>query len=333
MALFSRRRTHNILASCWFALVLAPISIACRASHTAASAELRATIERTPTLPFRETHFQVRPQKPGWRLGAVSGVASDNHGTIYVMQRGAEAPPIIAVDEAGKVLRSWGTGDFALPHNLRVDRVRHLWAIDSGASKLIEYASTGQRLLTIDIGQTPAKGGLFRGATDVSFGADGFMYVTDGYSNARVLVYTPGGRRVGEWGQPGEAVGDFKLPHSIQNDEHGHVYVADRENGRIEVFSEHGLFVAQIPHVGRCYSLRLADGALWATVSPLDEDTGAPGWVLKLDPQSGKILGHLDVPDGQQGHEIEVLSSGEPIVTAGSGLIWFRTQSIAKAHS
>ena len=330
MAQFSLRSVHYVLAVCSLALLLTPICIACRASHTAASAELRAMIERTPTLPFRETHFEVQPQQPGWRLGAVSGVASDSRGTIYLMQRGAEAPSIIAVDEAGDVLRSWGTGDFTLPHDLRVDSGDHVWAVDAGSSRLIEYAATGQKRLTIDIGQTAVKGGPFRGATDVSFGADGRIYVTDGYANARVLVYAPDGRRVDEWGRPGVGAGEFRLPHSVQDDGHGLVYVADRENGRIEVFTEHGAFVRQIPHIGRCYSLKLAGGALWATVSPLDQDTGAPGWVLKLDPRSGAILGHLDVPDGRQGHEIEVLPSGEPLVTAGTGLLWFRKQPAPK---
>ncbi|MGA7317673.1 MAG: hypothetical protein WBX22_27315, partial [Silvibacterium sp.] len=70
----------------------------------------------------------------------------------------------------------------------------------------------------------------------------------------------------------------------------------------------------------------LVDGMLWASISSLAEDPGAPGWLVKLDPKSGKILGHLDVPEQHEGHQIEILQSGEPVVTAGNGLLLFRSR-------
>ena len=48
-------------------------------------------------------------------LGIVSSVATEDSGTVYALQRGDKADPVIAVDRDGKVLRSWGKGFFTVP--------------------------------------------------------------------------------------------------------------------------------------------------------------------------------------------------------------------------
>lgn len=109
------------------------------------------------------------------------------------------------------------------------------------------------------------------------------------------------------------------------------VYVADRENGRIEKFDRKGRLVGVIDALGRVYALKLAGGALWASMGPFDQAPGAPGWVVKLDPHSGRMLGHLDVSAEQSGHALEMMPSGEPVVTAGDGLLWFKREGPAVA--
>lgn len=161
------------------------------------------------------------------------------------------------------------------------------------------------------------------GATDVAFAQNGHILIVDGYENARILEYTADGQRIREWGRPGTGPGEFHLPHAIQVSQDGIVYVADRENGRIEEFNMQGRFLKEIDLLGRCNSLKLVDGTLWASISSLAEDPGSPGWLVKLDPQSGKILGHLEVPEQHEGHQIDILGSGEPIVTAGNGPLLF----------
>lgn len=160
----------------------------------------------------------------------------------------------------------------------------------------------------------------------MAFAPSGHVLIADGYGNARILEYNADGQRIREWGRPGTGPGEFHLPHAIQISRNGIVYVADRENGRIEEFNMQGKFLKEINLLGRCYSLKLVDGMLWASISSLAEDPGAPGWLVKLDPKSGKILGHLDVPEQHEGHQIEILQSGEPVVTAGNGLLLFRSR-------
>ena len=71
------------------------------------------------------------------------------------------------------------------------------------------------------------------------------LYVADGYGNSRVHKYAPDGRALFSWGEPGNDPGQFNLVHNIATDKDGYVYVADRENHRVQVFDSNGRFEAQ----------------------------------------------------------------------------------------
>ena len=74
--------------------------------------------------------------------------------------------------------------------------------------------------------------------------------MTDGYRNARVHRFTRDGRLVKSWGEPGHGAGQFHLPHSIAFDDDGKLYVADRSNKRIQIFSPDGDFLGQWTGMG-----------------------------------------------------------------------------------
>ncbi len=297
-----------------------------REAQERSAADLRARIEASPKLPFNGVHFAAKPPAIGWESGAVSWVAVDGKGTIYELQRSDKADTVLVLDREGKVLRSWGKGDYEIPHSIRIDPAGNVWTVDAASSTLIKYSPLGEKLMTISVGEQPENGSSFNGTTDVAFGPNGRIFITDGYGNARVLEYTPDGKRVKQWGKAGTGPGDFRLPHAIQIDEEGTVYVADRENGRIEKFDLDGNFLGEIPHLGRIYSLKLVGEVLWAGMSPFDQPPGSPGWVVKLDRKNGKILGYLDVPEPRGGHSVEQMPSGEPLTTLGNELLWFKAK-------
>jgi hypothetical protein len=111
------------------------------------------------------------------------------------------------------------------------------------------------------------------------------------------------GKKVREWGCAG--AGQFHLPHSVVVDENNILYIADRENGRIEKFDLDGKFLSEMPNMGRTYSLKLgATGTLWAGVQPLDEPAGSAGWIVKLDRKTGKILGYVPVAEKAGLHSV-----------------------------
>jgi hypothetical protein len=178
--------------------------------------------------------------------------------------------------------------------------------------------------MTITVGEQPRINNPFDGTTDVAFAPNGHVFITDGYGNARVLEYTADGKRLRQWGGPGDGRGEFHLPHAIQIAANGTIFIADRENGRIEQFDLNGNYVGQIAGLGRIYSLKVVGDVLWATMQTLDQPPGSPGWIVKLDPDSGKMLGHLDVAEPLGLHSIEMSSLGEPLITLGNQLLWFR---------
>src|ERR1700730_16302841 len=79
------------------------------------AADLKARIESSPILPFTGTTFAAKPPGAGWESGMVSWLALDNaKGLIYELQRGDKADPVLVLDHEGKVLRSWGKGNYKI---------------------------------------------------------------------------------------------------------------------------------------------------------------------------------------------------------------------------
>jgi len=292
-----------------------------------AAARLRALIEAAPKLPLQPTDLAVKLPE-GQELGMISWLARDpKTGVTWFIQRGDKADPVIAVDQTGRVLRSFGKGLFKIPHAIRLDLEGNVWTVDAGSSTVTEFSPTGEKLLQIEVGELPEKPGTaFRGPTDITFARNGRIFISDGYANARVLEYTADGKKVREWGSAGTGPGQFNLPHSIVVDENEILYVADRENGRIEKFDLDGKFLGEIPNLGRTYSLKLgANGTLWAGMQPLNEPTGSPGWVVKLDRKTGKILGYVPVTETKGLHSVEEGGEGQPMTDVGNKVVWFKS--------
>ena len=194
--------------------------------------KLKAMLAAAPVLQLVETDLPIE-LPAGWELGKVSWVARDRKsGLTWLIQRGDKADPVIALDAKGRVVHSFGKGLYTIPHAIRIDPEGHVWTVDAGSSKVIEFSPDGKQLLTIDVGGMPVRKNGFAGTTDIAF-AKGRIFISDGYGNARIVEYKANGTRVREWGLAGTGAGEFHLPHSIVVDENGVIYVADRENGRV----------------------------------------------------------------------------------------------------
>jgi DNA-binding beta-propeller fold protein YncE len=286
---------------------------------------LRARIESAPRLPLEAVDIPVK-LPDGQELGMVSWIARDpKTGLTWLIQRGEKADPVIALDADGKVLHSFGRGLFKIPHSIRLAPEGNVWTVDAGSSSVIKFSQEGEKLLQIDVGGQPKGCNDFCGTTDIAFAPNGRIFISDGYANNRILEYAADGRRIREWGSRGNGPGQFNLPHAIVVDEKNVIYVADRENGRIEKFDADGKFVGEFANLGRVYSLKLgADETLWAGVAPLNEPTGSPGWVVKLDRKTGKILGYVPVTERRGLHTVEVDDEGHPITDVGNQVVLFK---------
>ena len=283
---------------------------------------LPALFAETP-LPLKRTELTLTPPRAGWEIDFVSSAAVAKDGTMYLFQRGKKAQPILAVDRSGKVLREWGEGLFEIPHSIRVDPKGNIWVVDAKSSNVFQFTPEGKQLLKIAVGGQPeSKRGGFGGTSDIAFGPNGRLFISDGYGNARILEYASDGKKVREWGKPGTGPGEFHLPHGIAIGPDNTVYVADRENGRVQLFDLDGKFLREWPNTGKTFSITYANNAIWIGTQPLHLPNGAPGWLKKLDPKTGAVLGSVD-SNGH--HSVAVFPNGELLTGVRPNLVlWFR---------
>lgn len=285
-----------------------------KARLEAQNAALRSMLQSAPTLSVQHTPIAVLPPpQAGWALGMVSWVAADRNGLVYLLQRGDKADPVIVVDRTGKVVRSWGKGLYTTPHAIRVDSRGDVWTTDAASSMVYKFSPEGRLLLEIAVGGQPTPCGNFCSTTDIAFAPNGNLFVADGYRNARILEYSPDGTKLREWGSAGSGPGQFRLPHSIQVDEAGVVYVADRENGRIQRFDSGGAYLGEWAQYGKTFGLKLVGDAIWLSSIPRGPN-GAPGWLLKVDRSSGKLLGFVDAVGN---HGMDVMPDGDLLQAPG----------------
>jgi DNA-binding beta-propeller fold protein YncE len=203
--------------------------------------------EQPATKPSAYLSDPTFPQlPPGMKLAAVSGVALDRKGDVFVFHRGD--PPILVFDSAGKHLRSIGkAGQFAMAHGIRFDNDGNLWTTDSANHTVQKFSPDGTLLLTLGVRNKPANDEThFNRPTDIAFAANGDFFVADGYGNSRVVKFDKDGRFLLAWGKKGRGDGEFNLPHAIRIDAKGNVYVGDRENNRIQVFDANRKFIRKI---------------------------------------------------------------------------------------
>ena len=329
MVLMGFQKLLGLICLCLFAQGRLNLSAAATQGRVQDADKLRAMIESAPKLPLEQSDLPIKLPE-GQELGMVSWMARDpKTGVIWLLQRGDRADPVIAVDKDGRILYSFGKGLYKIPHALRLDPQGNVWTVDAASSTVIKFSPKGEKLLQIDVGGQPESArSAFRGTTDIAFASKGRIFISDGYANARILEYTADGKKVREWGSAGTGPGEFHLPHSIVVDENNTIYVADRENGRIEKFDLDGKFLSEFSNLGRTYSLKLgANGTLWAGMQPLNEPTGSPGWVVKLDRKTGKILGYVPVTEKGGLHAVEDDGQGQPITNVGNKVVWFKNHS------
>ena len=197
----------------------------------------------------------------GWSFKEVGGVGVDGNDNVYVFNRGEH--PMIVLDRDGNFLRNWGEGLFARAHGLHIGADDNLYCTDDGDHTVRKCAADGKVLLTIGLPHKPAaymSGEPFHRCTHTALSPQGEIYVSDGYGNARVHKYTPGGKLIASWGEPGSDPGQFNIVHNIATDADGFVYVADRENHRVQVFDGNGRYETQWNNLHRPCALCCCGG-------------------------------------------------------------------------
>jgi peptidylamidoglycolate lyase len=252
-------------------------------------------------------------------LGSAAGVAVNGKGEVIVFHRAGRvwseplptepiASPTLAVFDAatGRFLREFGSGIFVMPHGLTIDRDGNLWLTDVALHQVFKLAPDGSVLMVLGThGVAGNDARHFNRPTQVAITDEGAILVADGYRNTRIARFAPDGRFVGQWGQPGTGPGQFNTPHALAIDGDGKVYVADRENDRIQVFDRDGRFLQAwtSPDLGRPYGIAsLGQGWFAIADGGVQPDSGPDRSALVIVDAAGKVLeriGRYGNQDGQ----------------------------------
>jgi len=204
------------------------------------------------------------PQLPeGFSLGQVNGIGIDTSQNIFLFHRAERrwktlnevfpdtpisANTILLFDnESGKLLKSWGANLFIMPHGLTVDKENNVWVTDVGLQQIFKFTHDGKLLMTSGVAKVAGNDSLhFNYPTDIAVANDGSFYVSDGYRNSRVAKFSKEGKYLFEWGKKGNKPGEFNIPHSLAIDENNIIYVADRQNNRVQLFDTAGNFIKEL---------------------------------------------------------------------------------------
>jgi len=233
----------------------------------------------------------------GVTMGATAAVAFDAKGHLWVLTRGAVA--FFEFDETGSYLRSFGDKLFTRAHGLRIDRDGNLWAGDVGAHTVRKFSRDGQVLLTIG---TAGEAGEWNEAAgshklnqpnDVAVADNGDVFIVQGHTpgpkgDARVLKFDKSGRFLVQWGGKGTAPGQFEVAHGIAIDAKGLLWVADRENQRIQLFDQRGTFVREMKYAGLPCAMDIGREYVYMV-------NGFAGQVVRMD-LAGKVLAVVGRP-------------------------------------
>ena len=232
-----------------YCLLISLVFLSCRERNDSAKTSLSA-VKYVLDTAWTQTSNNYIVSQP-------TGIGVDQYNHIFVFQRTGrrwiEPFPdslisqntILELDnETGKIINSWGANYFIMPHGLTVDKYNNIWVTDVGLHQVFKFSHEGKLLMKLGTAKEPGNDSLhFNLPTDIAVADDGIFYVSDGYGNSRVIKFSSSGKFIKAWGTYGSEPGEFIIPHGIAIDRENVIYVADRQNNRIQVFDTSGHFI------------------------------------------------------------------------------------------
>jgi len=248
-----------------------------------------------------------------------AGVAMNAQGNLVILSRAA--PPFLEFDRAGRFVRAFGADDLlrrAL--GMSIDKDNNIWVTDVADHVVMKLDKDGRVLMTLG---TKGESGewneaadehLFKEPNDVALDSMGNIYVVQGHGGdtPRVIKFSPAGEFIAQWGSRGYGPGQFVAAHAIEIDSNDILYVADRENMRIQRYDTSGNLQREWKFDAMVCAIYMHDdGFVYIT-------TGFDGELAKVD-MDGNVIGAIGSPgtgNGQFGeaHDLAVDQDGNAYI-------------------
>ena len=267
--------------------------------------------------------WEVLP--PGLTHFDVPSICTDAEDNVYLYCRGDRR--VMILEKNGRVIDSWGSPEFGVrPHGAFLSRGGDLFLVDEGEHSVGKYTTSGTLLQQIGPSGTPSPTGYdganyrttrvaagpYNRPTGLSMRNDGHFYVSDGYGNCQVHHFDDRGNLLNSWGAPGRGEAEFYVPHDVCVDSQGRVFVADRENERIQIFASDGSYLAVWTDVQRPQGIFIDDAGLvyvaegawpgWESQRFGEFSRPVPGRISVYD-RDGSVLARWRQPDpGEDGY-------------------------------
>ena len=190
-------------------------------------------------------HVDWTGRSDGQRLQRPSAVAVDSQDRAYVFQR--EGPPILIFDTGGQLLDGWARrpGELEDAHHIYIGPDDRVYLTDRDCHQVLIFDLKGKLLKAMGTRNKASLQAPFNHPADVAIAPSGEMYVADGYGNSCVHRFSADGTYISSFGGPGSGPGQFKVPHSVRVSADWRVFVCDRENDRVQVFTGSGEYLDQ----------------------------------------------------------------------------------------
>jgi sugar lactone lactonase YvrE len=252
-----------------------------------------------------------------WGLNVVPGICVDKDDNVYILSRGN--PPIIVFNKDGQCLSTFGSGVFERAHGVFRTTEGDIYGVDDAGHAVYMFNRKHELVMTLGNKGQPSDSGcvnkdyktIKRGAPPFNFpthiivASNSDLYVTDGYGNARVHRFKPDGNLFQSWGEPGTEKNHFNLPHGIAEGPNKLLYVADRQNQRIQIFTLEGDFVDMWEGFERPADICIRGEIIYVSECKRTSSyDGIPSRVSILD-MDGKVLVRMESPgayDPEKGH-------------------------------
>jgi sugar lactone lactonase YvrE len=327
------------MAARWVSLLgAAAVGLCCQAIW----ADSGAAPNSQPNPYRRVDNFFKLP--PGRTMGSSSAVAVDHHGHIWIAERcganscaNSKIDPIMEFDAGGNFIKAFGGGMMVFPHGFFIDKADHIWVTDAqvGGGKgddVFEFDQNGKLLLTLGKPGVAGDGpDTLSEPSSVLVAPNGDIFVGDGHTegkgNARIVKLDRNGKFIMQWGSHGSGPGQIEVPHTLAMDSRGRLFVGDRGNSRIQIFSQDGKLLEIWTQFSRPSGLYIDhNDVLYVTDSESRNAEGYghhPGWSRGIRVGSAKdgVVTSF-IPDPAVDPEHESTTGAEGIAADGHGAIY-----------
>lgn len=252
----------------------------------------------------------------------ISGVACGIDGNVYIATRFTDHP-VAVFNKDGEFQRYVGSGlEVGQVHGISVDGEGCIWLADSRNHVCRKLSPSGQLLMTLGSFEQPSNSGVdmnfdfgksryltvkrragpFNGPTKLVTAPNGHLYAADGHWNSAVHRFAADGTLLGSWGSPGSKEGEFHVVHALAADDESRIWVVDKENNRVQVFSSSGDHLTVLDRLMAPSDIAIGGG--YAYASEIDGRISVYDMDFNLVAQIGAVGGEF------HGHSIAVDADG-----------------------